>query len=288
MPLRRGVPSEVRNAGSQSSHDAAPGQDRARAGRRACRLGALPPALAHQSGQLEAWRSTVEAVLGPMPAIANTPFFGLTLLSGAALAAQSDWVRQSDNPVLRAFRQQPLIQEAGRYASVPLFSLLVGLTLVGYFVNSGKIRGVAGKILRLVEDGSSWLIYAALAVGLVGSSPHPAATTQAALGLTGEPLAIATSCGLAIGLAAMMVVRYSLDLMVWMMPVPFLDFLFETLKKLLSLCYLLLALLAPGLTAVISFALLVAALIAVRWSIGFVRSALRRLGRMINPEPGQA
>jgi hypothetical protein len=225
--------------------------------------------------ELERWRRTVEGVLGPMPAVANTPFFGLTLLSGAALVAHSDWVQGSQNHFVRSFRTQPMIVEAGRYSSIPLFAVLAVLSLVGYLANSGKIRGVAGKVLRLVEDGSSWVVYAALASGLLSTIAPPAKVVAMGLGL--DPLAFLTTLGLALGLAFMMIARYALDVMVWLTPVPFIDFAFETLKKFVSLAYLALALFAPGFTAVLSAVVLICAAIAARWTVRLAITAIRRV-----------
>jgi hypothetical protein len=230
--------------------------------------------LTRHAQTIERLRHSLEAVLGPLPAVATTPFFGLAALSAVAMAADTDLMRRSSNPVVRAVSDNDLVREAGRYAGWPVLVTLLALALITYFANSGKIRGVAGKGLRLIEDVSSFLLYSALATGALataGPAAPPAATALRAMGLVDFSWDVLTACGLAIGLAAMMISRYALDFVIWLVPVPFIDFCFETLKKLLALGFIALYVFAPGAAAVLALLLAGSALLASGW-------ALRMLG----------
>ena len=42
----------------------------------------------------------LQQVLGPLPAVAGTPFLGLAVLSGAAMISELDFVQDSDNSMV--------------------------------------------------------------------------------------------------------------------------------------------------------------------------------------------
>jgi len=88
-----------------------------------------------------------------------------------------------------------------------------------------------------------------------------------AMGFAQASWEVLTTCGLAIGLAAMMISRYALDFLIWLVPVPFIDFCFETLKKLLAVGFILLYVFAPGAAAVLALLLAAGALFASRWAL---------------------
>jgi hypothetical protein len=239
---------------------------------------------------IERLRHSIEAVLGPLPAVAATPFFGLAALSGVAMAADTDLVRRSHNPMVRAFADNDLVREARRYASWPVLLVFLALALITYVANSGKVRGLAGKGLRLIEDAAVFLLYSALAAGALAAAA-PAASSTAARAAAASALATAhpgvltlgvaevswqvlTACGLAIGLAAMMITRYALDFLIWLVPVPFVDFCFETLKKLLAVGFIALYVFAPGAAAVLALLLAAGALLASGWALRIVGFAV--------------
>jgi hypothetical protein len=235
---------------------------------------------------IERLRHSIEAVLGPLPAVAATPFFGLAALSGVAMAADTDLVRRSHHPVVRAFADNDLVREARRYASWPVLLVFLALALITYVANSGKVRGVAGKGLRLIEDAAVFLLYSALATGALAAAAPTASSTAAraaaaaalatahpgvlTLGVAEVSWQVLTACGLALGLAAMMITRYALDFLIWLVPVPFVDFCFETLKKLLALGFIALYVFAPGAAAVLALLLAAGALLASGWALRIV------------------
>jgi hypothetical protein len=240
--------------------------------------GSAADLLEAHSRRVDDIRRNAEAVLGPLPAMASTPFFALAALSAAGLAAKSDLLRGSANPWVRAFCSNALIRESQRYSTWPVFLTLLGLALVGYVANSGKVRGIGGKLLRVIEDSSSVLIYSALSLGALEIVATPARTSAAVhMGILDSGAHAAIAVGLAMGLAAMMVARYAFDVLIWLVPIPFIDFMFETTKKLLTLGFLFLYLVAPAAAAVIALILVAIALLIAPWALRILGFSFRVL-----------
>lgn len=239
--------------------------------------GSAAALLAEHSRRLDDLRRNAEAVIGPLPALASTPFFALAALSAAGLAARSEALRGSANPWARAFCNNALIREAQRYSSWPVLLTLLGLALVGYVANSGKIRGIGGKVLRVIEDSSSVIVYSALSLGALELASPARTAAVAHMGILDGAAHAAVAVGMATGLAAMMVARYAFDVLIWLVPVPFIDFLFETAKKLLTLGFLVLYLVAPAAAAVISLVLLAIALLIAPWALRILGFSFRVL-----------
>src|SRR5947199_10819524 len=91
-------------------------------------------------------------LLGPVPAVGTTPFFGLALLAGLGLLVQSAGIQHSTSGIATGLRGNALIAEASRYSSLSVFLTLLTLALLGYAANSGKLQGTIGKFLRIIED----------------------------------------------------------------------------------------------------------------------------------------
>jgi hypothetical protein len=218
----------------------------------------------------------LQQVFGPMPAIAGTPFLGLAVLSGAALLSDTDFVRGSDSPFVRGFHDNALLAEARRYASLPLFLSLLALALLTYMANSGKIRGAVGKMLRAAEDSSVLVTYALLAlVTLFGASKAASAPKVALMGFWNAPTDVLVAVGLAMALGVMMTVRFAFDVLIWLSPFPFVDFTFETLKKLLSLAFLALYFLSPVAASSVGLLVLLPALFLYGWALRIFSFAFR-------------
>jgi hypothetical protein len=217
-----------------------------------------------------------QQVFGPMPAIAGTPFLGMAVLSGAALFSDTDFVRNSDSAVLRGFRDNALLAEARRYSTLPLFSALIGLSLLTWMANSGKIRGAVGKLLRAAEDSSMLVTYALLAaVTFFGAGNAAPASKVALMGVWDMPANVVLPIGFTLALMVMMTVRYAFDVIIWLSPFPFVDFAFESLKKLLSLGFLALYFASPTAASVLGLMVLLPALFLYGWALRILSFAFR-------------
>jgi|GEM_PF-2956188 len=221
----------------------------------------------------------VEEVFGPLPAVAATPFLGLAVLSSVALLVEQPAIANSNSVVIHRIRQNPLILEAKMYASWWLVGALLLLALVTGLANSGKLQGGLGKFFRSTEDVTSGIAYLVVAVGALTSASAATlaprqptvllASVLPSLGSGDLPLILITGSAL----ASLMLVRFALDLIIWLNPVPFIDAIFETLKSAFSLLFLAIYLLNPVLAAVLGAVLLLPVLFLLPWAVrllGFV------------------
>jgi hypothetical protein len=210
-----------------------------------------------------------------MPAVASAPFFGLAALSGVALLTDTEAARASQNPLVRGVRDSVMVQRARRYTSVPLFLILCGLTVLTYLASSGKIHGVVGKVLRAGEAGTVTPVYALLALGaFTGTTALSAPPKVAQMGF-GVPSASVLALGVGLGLGAMMMTRLAFDVLIWLIPVPLIDLVFETLKKVVSIGIFVLCLISPALAAALAVVLLVVSLLVYGWAVRVVGFAFR-------------
>jgi hypothetical protein len=229
-----------------------------------------------QAAQVVKASHLIQEVFGPLPAVAGTPFLGLAVLSGAALLSDTDAVRTSDSAILRGFRDNALLIEGRRYASLPLFLSLLALSLLTWMANSGKIRGAAGKILRAAEDCSVLVTYGLLALVTVLGAPSQAPEPRVVMmGVWSVPAEVLLSLGFALALAVMMTVRYAFDVIIWLSPFPFVDFAFEVLKKLLSLAFLALYFVSPAAASVVGLLVLIPALFLYGWAVRILSFTFR-------------
>lgn len=225
---------------------------------------AAEPALRAHADSLSTWTLLGEQVIGPLPAVASTPFFGLALLSGVGLVTDAGFVRDTRWSWLRSVRDNALVAEARHYSTWPRFLLLAALAVVGYLANSGKLQGLLGKGFRIFEDSSVLVGYTLLAIAAMPGGDEGAKVASAGVG-GGAGLLIPLATMLA--LAAMMTVRFAFDVLIWLSPFPFVDLLFETAKKLVTLGVLLLYAASPALSALLCVVLLVATGLVAGWAV---------------------
>jgi hypothetical protein len=225
----------------------------------------------HAAKAVEA-TALAQQVLGPMPAVANTPFLGLALLAGAAVISQSDAVQSSHHPWVVALRDNALLKEARQYASWPLFALLLVLAVLVYLTNTGKIHGTLGKLFRMAEDSSVWVLYGCLAFAtFLSTGAATSAPKVAQMGLLELPQGLLLTLAVAVSLAAMMAVRFALDVLIWLSPIPLVDFAFETAKKIVSLGFMALYFWSPFAAASVALVLAVVALFLYGWALRLIR-----------------
>lgn len=219
----------------------------------------------------------VEQTLGLSPALAASPFFGLALLTGAALVVDSPWARESGSPVVQALRSNTLLVRARKYSSWWLFGALASLALLGFLLNTGKIQGLMGKPLRLVESVGTLAIMAYLMAasgqGALAEVHVPAASVAGLL----PPLGMASliTAGLILVFAAMMLVRMALDVLIWVSPIPFIDLLFEVIKHAFSAGFLVLFVVSPWMAALVAVLILMVSLFLFRWAARWLGFGVR-------------
>lgn len=222
-------------------------------------------------------------MFGPLPAIASTPFLGLAVLTGTALVMEEPVFAKSEWRLVQQIRQNSLILQAKQYANwwvFGAFALLAGLT---WLVNSGKIRGAFGKVLRIAEDIAVGLLYLMIGADTLmpkdlaasSSALHPQIMHASVFGDFESSTAILILAAL-ISLVTMMLTRLALDVLIWLSPVPFIDLIFETCKVVFSLAFLAIYfLLIPLVAAILGILLLVPCFILLPWAIRLLNFAYR-------------
>jgi hypothetical protein len=221
----------------------------------------------------------LEEVFGPLPIIASTPLLGLSVLIGAALLADQPTVVNLKWPVVRRLRRNALIAETRAYANGWLFGLLVVLALITGLANSGKLEGAIGKLARIIEDvggGLAYLFVAGRALGFTGGLPESATVASST---PFDSTALVLTVTAAAALSAMIVVRFALDVIIWLNPVPFIDAIFEGCKAIFSLGLLAIYVINPLVAAIIGALLLVPCLLLLPWALrllGFAHGIVLR------------
>lgn len=236
-----------------------------------------------QSSQVDYLNKKLLEVFGPLPAIASTPFLGLAVLTGTALLVDEPVFAKSKLGLVQQIRQNSLILQAKRYANWWLFSTFAVLAGLTWLVNSGKIRGVFGKFVRIAEDVTVGLLYLMIGADTLmpkdltasSSVPHPS-IIQAGLFSDLESSTVILILAALISLVTMMLTRLALDVLIWLSPVPFIDLTFETCKVIFSLAFLAIYfLLSPLVAAILGILFLVPCFILLPWAIRLLRFTYR-------------
>jgi hypothetical protein len=229
-------------------------------------------ALRRQTATVTDFQHSFIEVFGPAPAIANTPFLGLAVLTGAALISDSKFVSRANSPLLRRVRDNTMLQEVRTYASWWLFGALCVLALCSFLTNAGKLQGLIGKLVRAGESAGAGVAYLALGWAALESqqTAHVVITPQvmtAGLDASSIGSALALGIGLAIALVAMMIVRSAFDLLIWLNPIPFVDVIFETAKHAFSLGVMLLYFASPIAAATVAIMIVTVSVCLIPWAI---------------------
>lgn len=206
------------------------------------------------------WASSVGVVdwLGPLAPVALSPFFGVTCLSGLALWGPG-WT--TNNAVLGA---------AGPLRNEWLFFVFLGLTLLTSLPRFTKVSKPFAQAVDRLETYA--VIVILLVIKLVISQQSPADLSPGAeqvavvhLGIVSFTLDTLLAIAMVINVLVINSVKFFLEFLVWLTPVPFLDAVFEVCNK--TLCASLMAVYAfsPTVATVINLALLLCAALVLRW-----------------------
>jgi hypothetical protein len=226
-----------------------------------------------ESGSGDAFTAT----MGYLPAWANAPSLALAVLGGVALVADSDYARSSTLPLVQSVRRNPLVRAARRYSSPWVVGFLALMAVAHFVFSSTKILHHAGHAFKHVEGAAATTVLPLLLLALpttpVEASLHgpalllagfvPALTWQSALFISGMLLA----------LVAVMVVRMALEILIWLSPIPFVDFVFQTAKHIFTIGLMGLYFVSPVAAAVVAGIVVAISLLLLPWAVRWVRFA---------------
>lgn len=190
--------------------------------------------------------------LGPISAIALSPFFGLACLSGIATYGP-EWLRNT-----------PLLSVSGPLNSPFLFWCMAALTLVTSLPRWTKFSKPIAMALEKVEAYSAIIIllvirFSANALGTDSGTDIAAVPPSfAEAGILSLPLEILLSIALAINLIVVNTVKLVVDLLVWLTPIPAIDLILEGVGKLVTAALLGLYAFSPFLATLVNLGIFLA------------------------------
>ena len=177
----------------------------------------------------------LQAVLGPLPAVAMSPSLTLATVTGVGLLCEASEEQPDVHRWVGGVCGAPMLAHARAHSSVTLFVLLAAFALACYLANIGKIAGIVGKGLKVVEAVPTLLTYFVFVLTVL----VPSAAGEpgfASLDMVTPMLAVALALAAATALAAMMLVRFAIDVLVWLSPFPFVDAVSEQQEFLRCAC----------------------------------------------------
>lgn len=199
-----------------------------------------------QAQQMSKQLSTQEW-LGPIAAVALSPFFGLACLSGIATYGP-EWLQQKsiflsgDSPMNNPF----------------LFWVMAVLTVITSLPRFTKISKPISLLAEKLESYSAVIILVLLKFAASASmEPPPSVEIALSAGILSVSNDVMFSIAAAVNLIVINTVKLAIEFLVWLIPIPFVDSVLEIFNK--SLCAGLAALYAysPFLASLVNLLLFV-------------------------------
>ncbi len=164
----------------------------------------------------------IEEIFGSLAPVAISPFFGITLTSGASILADKQIIKNND-----------FLKTNKLLANYYVFSIFLMLTILTSIPNLSKISKSANTVVTYMEDKASAVIY--LVMLLVILVPGATIEQQAPLVLKAGFVDFSHTTliliAALINYAVIQYVRYFLELLILISPIPLVDAFFELLKK---------------------------------------------------------
>jgi len=206
--------------------------------------------------------------LGPLSPLAMSPFFGVTVLSGLAQWEEAAWL----GPWLS---DQTLVARSPVLKHPATFWIFLGLTCLTSLPRLTKVSKPIAQALDWVESYSVLLITLVIfGVGWAASDPgvsQPAGRGLAAVDGVTQAGLFALTWGAVLMAAAVInylvvhSVRFLLELLVWLSPLPLVDALFEGVNKIVCLGLLVLYAVSPLLALLMNVAIFAGCLWLYAW-----------------------
>ena len=192
--------------------------------------------------------------LGPMSAIALSPFFGLACLSGIANFGP-EWATQNS----------PLLGDLGPMKSPVLFWVMLVLTIITSAPRFTKLSKPIALVAETLESYSAIIILAVMKFSSVFSGQSESYFFD----MSNQPIVIHAGIGelsvdLVFTLAAatniivINTIKLACEFFVWLIPIPFVDSIFEAANKIACGSLALLYVYSPTAAAVLNLAIFVA------------------------------
>lgn len=193
--------------------------------------------------------------LGPLAPIAISPFFGITMLSGLSVYGGESLPFNSfisNNPVLG----NPVV-----------FWVFLGLTIVTSLPRFTKVSKPAAQAIDQLEAyaGIITIVVIRLLTMIPAADPDPQTAVLIEMGVLSFTSDVLLSVAAVINIVVINTVKFFFEVMVWLIPIPFVDAMLEVANK--SACAGLMAIYAwsPTAATILNLVIFVVCLFAFRW-----------------------
>ena len=212
-------------------------------------------------GRALAEKISISEVLGPLAAVSISPYFGLTLLSGAAMLNEHGLIDTKNS-----FLQSNSV--LGNPLIFIVFLLLSGVTSIPKLTAPTKLIAESADVL---ERYAGVIVYAIVIAAnhLSGPAEQVAVVYQAGIFsfTTQTILILAAACNIIV----INTVKFFFELLVLLSPVPLLDAIFEVANKTLCGGLIVIYLFNPFLAFLINLILFLICLLVYKWVYRRVR-----------------
>lgn len=224
--------------------------------------GQLPSGLEMDSasaGQAVAQQLAASEWLGPLAPVALSPFFGITLLSGAATYGP-DWLQQ----------RNALFSEGSALNSPALFWAMLTLAFITSLPRFTKVSKPIALAADKLEAYSAVIIlivvrFLSVPPGELQSVEPPPALTTLSAGFASLPVDLAMSLFAALNIIVIHIVKLFFEFLVWLIPFPLIDAMLEAGNKLTCILLTSLYVFSPPLATAVNLLLLTCCLLIVGW-----------------------
>lgn len=215
----------------------------------------LTPADRAQADQITQFVSTAEW-LGPLGAVALSPFFGITCLAGMAQFGEGTWLEQnhfiSTNPVLK---------------HPAMFWTFLVLTVLTSLPRLTKISKPIAQALDQLETyaGIITLVVIRVVAAVEQQGVDESTVAVVSMGMFSLTYDVILMIAAVINIFVINTVRFFFEVLVWVTPIPAIDALFEAANK--AICAFLLAVYAfsPLAALVLNGLIFLACAVVFRW-----------------------
>jgi hypothetical protein len=196
--------------------------------------------------------------LGPLSAVALSPFFGITCLSGLALWGQ-EWIPW--NTLLSA--DSPLRSE-------PLFWSFAALTVLTSLPRLMKVSKPIAQLADRLETYAAIVTLVCIRLTAASAAPEAAGGPMTA-GIGGSIIDLVMIVAMGLNLIVVSAVRAFFEFVCWLMPIPLVDAACEGANKTIVAALMGLYAFSPLLATIVNMTLLFLAAIVFRWVYRRVR-----------------
>ncbi len=189
--------------------------------------------------------------LGPLSAVALSPFFGLACLSGAATFGP-EWLQSRSS----------LLGESSPLNNPVLFWVMLGLTMMTSLPRFTKVSKPFALAVEKLEMYSAVIIL--ISMKFIGGSVLPSdqslppqETILMTAGIATLPVDLLLSVAAALNIVIINTVKFAIELLVWLIPFPAVDAVLELGNKSLSATLMALYAYSPLLATALNLCILV-------------------------------